>query len=316
MSAAFLPLFGSLTVISLVSLAGVLTLAVKRNLLDSLVFFLISLAAGALLGDIFFHLLPEMIEETGSLSIVDSQLILGGFFLFFILEKFLIWHHHHHVETPEDHQKDQHGHTCTIGFMNLLGDAFHNFLDGMLIAGSFLVDPVLGYGTAFAVLLHELPQEIGDFGVLIHSGFSVKKALLFNFLTSLSAFAGALLVLSFGTAAESLSFLLIPFTIGAFLYIAASDLIPELRKESSTSKTFGQIFALLLGLFLMYALLWTGGHSHGAEDDHHDEKHGHEHEEMREDSTSLQDSLLPGQVYHDDEGTDYELILQQGTHDH
>lgn len=286
----------STTLVSLVSLVGIATLALNRNFLNKSLFVLIALASGALLGDVFFHLLPETIEHNG-FTALTSLLILTGFLSFFLLEKLFIWHHHHLLETPEDHKKKDHSHPCEIGFINLLGDGIHNFADGMLIAASFLVDPIVGVGTTVAVLLHEIPQEIGDFGVLIHSGFTVKKALFFNFLTALAAVAGALLVLSFGAQAQSVSEFLIPFTIGSFLYIAAGDLIPELKKQGTIKHSLVQFVALLVGIAAMYGLLWVEAPHL---ETYHEEHTVGQHEE----------SLAPGQVYVDSHGDDYHLILE------
>ncbi len=297
MNSVVVYVLGSTLLVSLISLIGILTLAINRQLLNRSLFVLIALASGALLGDVFFHLLPETIEHNG-FTPLTSLLILGGFLTFFLLEKLFIWHHHHLVETPEDHQRKDHSHPCEIGFINLLGDGIHNFTDGMLIAASFLVDPVVGVGTTVAVLLHEIPQEIGDFGVLIHSGFSVKKALFFNFLTALAAIAGALLVLSFGQQAQTISEFLIPFTIGSFLYIAAGDLIPELKKQGTIKSSLIQLVALLAGVAIMYGLLWV-------EAPHLDAYH--------EESTigHQDDHAVPGQVYSDDHGEEYQLILDR-----
>lgn len=246
----------STILVSLMSFAGIVTLSFQRRWLDKCLFLLISLSAGALLGDVFIHLLPEIIEEHGGLTPMVSLLVLCGIIGFFVLEKFLIWHHHHSIETPEDHRQHQHTHTRSLGVMNLIGDAFHNLLDGMIIAASFMISPVVGVSTTIAVILHEIPQEIGDFGVLIHSGFSVKRGLLFNFLTGSLAIFGALLVLVIGSTTESLLYYLIPFTAGGFIYIAGSDLIPELKKERVVFNSFLQLLALLGGVGIMYALIW------------------------------------------------------------
>lgn len=243
-------------IVSIVSFVGIFTLSFKRVWLDKMLFLLISLSAGALLGDVFIHLLPEVVEENGGLPMMVSLLILAGILGFFILEKFLIWHHHHTIETPEDHRQHHHTHTRSLGVMNLVGDAFHNLLDGMIIAASFMISPVVGVGTTIAVILHEIPQEIGDFGVLIHSGFSVKKGLFFNFLTGSVSVLGALIVLYIGEQFEMILEYLIPFTIGGFIYIAGSDLIPELKKERVVMNSFYQLLALLTGIALMYGLTW------------------------------------------------------------
>lgn len=269
--------------VSLLSFAGLVTLSLKRQWLNGVLFLLISLSAGALLGDVFFHLLPELINEMGLMSVKLSSFILVGIVGFFVLEKFLIWHHHHDIETPEDHESHRHTHERQIGKMNLIGDAFHNFLDGMIIAGSFMISPVAGIGTTVAVLLHEIPQEIGDFGVLIHSGYTVKRALFLNFLTALMAVLGAVITWWFGSVNASYLEILIPITAGGFIYIAGSDLIPELKKEKKTIESFKQLLALLVGILIMYGLLvyHEQDHAHSThespsleqvhDDEHHEE---------------------------------------------
>jgi zinc and cadmium transporter len=250
-------------VVSLVSLIGVITLSFKRRFLDRILFFLISLSAGALLGDVFFHLLPELVEEVGGFTLFISVLILVGFLAFFLLEKTILWHHHHIVETPEEHEKGSHSHTRSLGLMNLVGDGFHNLLDGMIIAASFMISPSVGVGTTVAVILHEIPQEVGDFGVLIHSGYSVRKALLFNFLSAALAIVGALVTLSIGSTSEVFLDYLVPLVAGGFIYIAASDLIPELKKKDGVKDTLRQLVVLLIGMGLMYGLLFVELEGHG-----------------------------------------------------
>jgi len=261
----------STIVVSLISLIGVISLSVNKRFLERILFLLISLSAGALLGDVFFHLLPELVHDQGGLTVTSSSMVLIGIVSFFILEKFLIWHHHHSVETPEDHEHHHHEHTRSIGKMNLVGDAFHNLLDGMIIAAGYLISPVVGVGTTIAVVLHEIPQEMGDFGVLIHSGYSVKKALFFNFLTALFAVLGAVVTVSIGAQSEVFLEYLIPLTAGAFIYIAGSDLIPELKKSQQGMRSFNQLMALIVGILMMYGLLFTGGHELQHADEGHDE---------------------------------------------
>jgi len=244
----------STLVVSLVAFVGLFTLSFRRQWLDEMLFVLISLSAGALLGDTFFHLLPEVIEEAGVFDHRMALLVLSGIITFFLLEKFVIWHHHHTIETPEDHAKHHHHHPHSIGVMNLIGDALHNLIDGMVIAASFLISPAVGVATTLAVILHEIPQEIGDFGVLIHSGFTVRKALFFNFLSGSVAVLGALIVLFVGDHTEVILPYVVPFISGGFIYIACSDLIPELKKEIVTHRSLIQLLALIGGIVLMYLL--------------------------------------------------------------
>jgi zinc and cadmium transporter len=236
----------SVILVSLFSFTGVLFLAFKKEKLSKLLLFLVSLAAGGLLGDAFLHLLPEAIEETG-FTLEISLAILIGILAFFALEKFISWRHCH-IPTSKEHPHP-------VVFMNLLGDGLHNFIDGMIITASFLVSFPLGMATSLAVILHEIPQEMGDFGVLIHGGFTRQKALAFNFVSGLMAIGGAILTLFLGTRLTEFTQLLIPFTAGSFLYIAGSDLIPELHKETNLKKSGFQLLGLILGIGIMMLLL-------------------------------------------------------------
>jgi zinc and cadmium transporter len=236
---------GSVLLVSLVSLVGVLTLSIDEKRLRKTLLFLVSFAAGALLGDAFLHLLPESVEPGFKPEV--SVFIFTGILGFFILEKIISWRHCH-IPTSEEHPHP-------VGMMNLIGDGFHNALDGMIIAGSFLVNIPLGISTTLAVLLHEIPQEIGDFGILLHAGYSIRKAVFFNFLSALTAVAGAVFTLAIGLKTESVSAFLVPFTIGGFIYIATADLIPELKKETALKKSSLQLLLILLGAGVMALLL-------------------------------------------------------------
>jgi len=238
----------SVFIISLLSFVGLLFLAFKKEILQKLLLFLVSFATGGLLGGAFLHLLPEAAEELG-LGWNFSLMTLGGILAFFILEKFIFWRHCH-IPTSKTHPHP-------VVFMNLVGDGFHNLLDGVMIAASFMIDFSLGLATTLAVLIHEIPQEIGDFGVLVYGGFSKVKALLFNFASGLVAVFGAVLTLTLGVKFTNLIPLLIPFTAGGFIYIASSDLIPELHKETNLLKSGVQLLGLLLGIGLMLLLTFN-----------------------------------------------------------
>jgi len=235
----------SVLIISLLSFVGILFLAVKKRVLQKLLLFLVSFAAGGMLGGAFIHLLPEAADQLG-LGFKFSLSILAGILFFFILEKFICWRHCH-VPTSKEHPHP-------LVFMNLVGDAFHNFTDGVVIAASFMTSFSLGIVTSLAVVFHEIPQEIGDFGVLVYGGFSKTKALLFNFASALTAVLGTALTLILGSRLLGLIPLIIPFTAGGFLYIAGSDLIPELHKETNLLKSGVQLLGLLLGISLMVVL--------------------------------------------------------------
>lgn len=232
---------GSVIIVSLISLIGVFSISIDEKRLAKILLFMVSFAAGALLGDAFLHLLPESMED--GLALKAPVFILVGIFAFFILEKIISWRHCH-IPTSEEHPHP-------VGMMNLIGDGFHNILDGMIIGGSYLVSIPLGVSTTLAVILHEIPQEIGDFGILVHAGYSVRKALFFNFLCALTAVAGAVLTLAVGLKSASVSAFLVPFTIGSFVYIATADLIPELKKETALKKSLLQLLFILLGAGVM-----------------------------------------------------------------
>lgn len=238
---------GSVGVVSVVSLIGIFALTLGENLLKKLLLFLVSFSAGALLGDAFLHLIPEVSEVNG-FGIQQAMYILAGILIFFALEKFICWRHCH-VVTSEDHPHP-------FATMNLIGDIFHNFLDGLIIAGTYTVNIPLGITTTIAVLLHEIPQEIGDFGVLLHGGFSRKKALILNFIVALSAVLGAVSILAMGPHVADAGKIIVPFTAGGFIYIAGSDLIPELHKETKPLKSLIQLLSISLGIFIMWGMLF------------------------------------------------------------
>lgn len=236
----------SVLLISLISFIGVVTLVLKKDLLSKSVFVLVSLAVGALLGDVFVHIIPETYAKLGNPALI-SLTIIAGILIFFILEKILHWHHH----TSEHAEEYPH----PIGKMILLGDGVHNFIDGLIVAASYLVSIEIGIATTIAVILHEIPQEIGNFGVLIHAGYTNAKALLYNFLSALAAVAGAVLALTLGGVTERFGLWLLPLTAGGFIYIALSDLIPELHKDTRPSQGVIQVIAITVGVLSMTALL-------------------------------------------------------------
>lgn len=221
----------------------------SRKGLGNNLFFFVSFAAGGLLGDVFLHLLPEMISK-GEFGLTSALTILAGLLLFFVLEKFIAWRHCH-IPTSGEHPHP-------VALLNLVGDGLHNFFDGAIIAGSFLISIPLGLATSLAVIFHEIPQEMGDFSILIHGGFSTRKAIVFNFLSSLLAVGGAVMILILGLQAEQLSSFLLPLTAGGFLYIAGSDLIPELHKETEPAKSLVQFGGIVLGIAVMAVLKIAG----------------------------------------------------------
>ncbi len=237
----------SIGIISLVSLVGLLTFSLKDEDVRKVLLYFVSFSAGGLFGDAFIHLIPESTRENG-FSTQVSFLILLGIILSFVVERFLQWRHCH-IPTSKEHPH-------SFAYMNLFGDAVHNFIDGLIIGGSYMANIPLGVATTIAVLLHEIPQEIGDFGVLIHGGFSKSKALLFNFLTAVTAVLGGTVALSLGFTVEGFGSFLIPFAAGSFIYVAGSDLIPELRKEEPEPiKSALQLATFVLGVAVLFSLV-------------------------------------------------------------
>lgn len=244
MTTIYLYTFGSIAVVSVLSLTGILLLSFREVIFRKCIPLFISIAVGALLGDAFIHLIPETLTEDGTTSM--SLLIIVGILSFFILEKFLHWHHH-----GEDTEA---AHIHPVGRLVLVSDIIHNFLDGVVIAASFLVSVPVGLATTLAVVLHEIPQEVGDFAVLLHAGYTKRRAILLNFLTALSAFFGAAFFLVIGEYAAPLTAYFIPLTAGGFIYIAVADLIPELQKTKQLKNSLYQLAAVISGVAAMAAL--------------------------------------------------------------
>ncbi|MFC1581499.1 ZIP family metal transporter [Candidatus Neomarinimicrobiota bacterium] len=236
----------SVLVVSLISLVGVFTISLNQLRLEKMLHYLVSFAVGSLLGGAFIHILPGTIERAGGFSLFTSLHLPFGILLFFGLEKFVRWRHCHNI----DCEKEVHN----IVPMNIIGDAFHNFIDGIIIGTTYMVSIPTGVAATIAVAFHELPQEIGDFGVLLQGGLGKKKALLFNFLTGLTAIFGAIFALIVGPRVFMFTDALLPITAGGFIYIAGSDLIPILHRQERPSQSVGQILFILLGLTVMILL--------------------------------------------------------------
>lgn len=219
---------------------AVLLLSFRRTILNKITLFLLSLSAGSLMGGAFFHLLPEASEK---LEINQVYLIvLIAFIFFFFMEKLLFWRHCH-KENCRIH---------TFGYMNLFGDALHNFIDGLVIAGAFVIDKHIGIATTLAIALHEIPQEIGDFGVLIHAGFNKTKAIIVNYLIALTVLLGGIVGYHLSSSLENFVPYLLPFAAGGFIYIASSDLMPEIRKEANVKKSILSFLIFIIGVVIMY----------------------------------------------------------------
>jgi zinc and cadmium transporter len=235
----------SVACVSLLSLVGIAFIALSEQKLKQFIFIMVSLAVGSLFGDAFIHLLPQ-IYTTGESQLSASLCVLGGIFAFFILEKFLRWRHRHDLESSHSIRP--------VGYVNLLADAVHNFIDGLIIGASYLVSVPIGVATTLAVVMHEIPHEIGDFFVLLLAGFTKTRALFFNFLSALFAVLGTILSLLIGVRMEHFSTVMLPLAAGGFIYIAGSDLIPELNKEVEASKSTMQLVAIAAGVGLMLLL--------------------------------------------------------------
>lgn len=239
----------SVLIVSLISFIGIFTFPIKGNKLKNMLLYFVSFSVGALLGDVFIHLLPEVVKDVG-FSLNISAYILFGIITSFIIEKILHWRHSQTAKVNAHHRP--------FATMNLLGDGIHNFIDGLIIGASYLAGFSVGIGSTIAVLLHEIPQEIGDYGVLIHGGFTKNKALFFNFLTALTAIIGVAISLFLSSSVGNMTTFLLPFAAGNFIYIAGSDLIPELHKEVSLKRNILQFIALISGVAVMALLLLLG----------------------------------------------------------
>jgi zinc and cadmium transporter len=239
--------FASIAIVSIISLIGIFGLLLKEKILKQFLLLTVSFSAGAILGDVFIHLIPKIIESNG-FKTQTAFTVLFGIFFFFFVEKMIKWHHCHNIE---GNCKEIHSFT----YMNLLGDAIHNFVDGLVIAASFIASIPIGIATTIAVALHEIPQEIGDFGILIHGGFSKIKAIKLNFATSLTSFFGGITGLWFLQFFENFEPIILAFTVGSFIYIAGSDLIPELHKETRLKTSILQLITFVLGIAIMALLL-------------------------------------------------------------
>ena len=232
-------------IVSLISFVGIFTLTLKDQILNKILLALIGLSAGALMGGAFIHLLPETVEigKESNVPMLDVFIfVLVGFILFFIIEKILHWRHCHNGKC------DVH----TFTYMNLIGDAIHNFIDGLIMAASFVTSIPLGITTTIAISSHEIPQEIGDFGVLIYGGFSKKKALILNFIVALTAVIGGIVGYLISSGVENVVLYILPFAAGGFIYIAATDLVPEIKKELDVKKYMATLFVFICGILIMW----------------------------------------------------------------
>jgi len=229
--------------ISIISLVGSIALFIREKLLEKILLVLVALSAGGLMGGAFLHLLPESVSEANSPVFITNlfSYFLFGFCIFFILEQFIQWTHEHY----DLHEKKP------VSYLVLVSDFVHNFIDGLVIAGSFLMGFNVGIVTSIAIALHEIPQEIGDFGVLVYGGFEKRKALLWNFISAITVIFGGIMGFYLSNMIEGSALLLLPFAAGNFTYIAASDLIPEIKHGDSLKRNLTHFVTFLIGLLIM-----------------------------------------------------------------
>jgi zinc and cadmium transporter len=293
MAGAFAYSLISVVIVSLIAVAAFLPFLLKKKVPNKILMVLLSVSVGTLLGTVFFHFLPEaygVIEhEHGHGHILEhiennehtenhehaheehyhtglgSEFVVGfgvfaGFLVFFMLEKLIHWHHNHNKINKEC--KAGHGHAYRLAPINLIGDGIHNFVDGLVIAGSYIVSIPVGVAATISVIFHEVPQEIADFGILLYAGLSKKKAVFFNFLSAATAIIGVLVSFLLHLRIEGFSAFLIPFSAGTFIYIAASNLVPELHQECRLKETVVHVLAIICGLAIMGLLAYFAGHAH------------------------------------------------------
>jgi zinc and cadmium transporter len=235
-------------VISLTGFIGFFTLSLNEETLHRVLFVLVAFSAGTILGAALFDLLPEAVE------LVDEALVFpivaGGFVFFLFLERVIYWYHGHGHEFEHGDEKLTKG----FAYLNLMGDFIHNFIDGMIIAAAFINGFVVGLTAAVAVLFHELPQEMGDYGILVYAGVERRKALLLNFLAAVSVVVGGAFGSLFIASVEELGGWMVAFSAGAFLFLSASELIPEMLKEDDRVRSVIQLAILVLGMLTIYSL--------------------------------------------------------------
>ncbi|MFW9915241.1 MAG: ZIP family metal transporter [Candidatus Thorarchaeota archaeon] len=270
--------FGAILVVSLVSLVGLFTLSMKTTTVHRLIFIMVAFGAGAILGAALFGIIPEIIDEanhnaedgnghaaeTEDLRRLLFALIAFGFIAFYGLERFLYWYHgHHSCEEVEKGCEDAGRHTQieNYAYLNLVGDGIHNMMDGAFIIVAFGLDLSIGLAATLAVLAHELPQEIGDFGILLHAGMSRSQALVANFMSGLTALIGGFLALWLVGIAD-FDLYILAFAAGGLIYLGAAELVPEMQKEQNNRKALIQLVMFAIGMFSMLGVAILTPHSH------------------------------------------------------
>lgn len=247
-------IFGSVIIVSLVSIIAAIPLLLKKKISQKLLLFLLSISVGVLLSTVFMGFMPEIAEHEYSIKI--AYIIMTGFLVMFILEKFVHYHHNKKCENNDC----GHGHAYNLAPINLIGDGIHNFIDGLVIAGSYAVNIGLGIATTISIIFHEVPQEIADFGVLLFSGLSKKKAIIFNFLSALTAIIGAAIGVLYLN--EHFTEYIIPFAAGNFIYIAATNLLPQLHRHCKLKESVVHIVAIIIGVLIVTLVTLYAPHLH------------------------------------------------------
>ena len=246
----------SVLAVSAIAIIAAIPLLITKKLPKTLLVTLLSLSVGTLLGAVVFEFLPEIYGHGHGNQLTASLLILAGFLTFFILEKLI-----HHKHSQEEEAVIGHGHAAHLAPINLLGDAVHNFIDGLIIAAAYITSIPLGIAATVAVLMHELPQELADMGILLYAGVSRLKAVLLNFAVALTAVAGTIIGLLLAEA-DHFAEAILPFAAGVFIYIAASNLVPELHRDCGAKETTIHVTAILAGIGIMLALTLLIPHTH------------------------------------------------------
>lgn len=249
-----LPAILSVLAVSLLSLIGALTFVLGFLRRHFVLLALVAFAAGTLLGDAFFHLIPEAVTSRNGFPAILGVLIVAGFLAFFLLETALRWGHAH-GEEAHPHEVGQPAKIAPFAWTNLVGDGLHNFVDGALVAAAYIADVRLGVATTVAVAAHEIPQELGDFAVLLRAGIRPPRALAYNLVSALLALVGAVLILLLPLDVEFVETVAVPLIAGGFVYIAAADLVPELHHHSEGRYVPVILAGLLLGVGSMIGLL-------------------------------------------------------------
>lgn len=256
----------SAVLVSLIALTGILFIVLNPKNLQKILFVLVSFAVGALFGNVFLILIPESFAlETKPTTV--GLLVIMGILIMFVLEKFIRWRH--------DHDLNELQNEAPVGYISLVTDALHNFIDGVLIASAWINSIEVGMATTLAVIIHEVPQEISDFGILIHAGFSKQRALFFNFLAAITAVLGVIFTFWLSNSIENISNYVLPLAAGGFIYLAGSDLIPELHREKSLRKNLIQFLSIIAGLLFMFFATEMHTHDHGNLDKNEHQVHEH-----------------------------------------